>query len=131
MEYSQRYLLEGHTKPAVRANKRFSKDKSQKEEYNRYRLCLANYREQAWVQRTQQDTWLISAGMPMMVLLRFFVHKRSLFASDVDNMEKTVLDAMTGVAYEDDRYVVSLHSWEMVIPDNREPYVLVQIVCLA
>lgn len=128
---TQRYKLEGKTKPNVRANKRYSKDPKAKAQYAEYRLCLENYTSQAWVQRQQQGAYMIEKGKPLAVLVNFFLHQESLFKSDIDNLLKTVFDSMSGVVFEDDRYITMSSQHKLVIPDEQEPYVLVTVMDLS
>ena len=46
--------------------------------------------------------------MPVEVILAFDINKKRLFEVDVDNLCKTVLDAMKGIIFEDDSQVVRL-----------------------
>jgi len=56
--------------------------------------------------------------MPVEVILAFDINQKRLFEVDVDNLCKTVLDAMTGLVFEDDSQVVRLlalkdtHEWD-------------------
>lgn len=60
---------------------------------------------------------------PLCVTLMFYRqdHRRC----DVDNLSKAILDALNGVAYEDDAQIVQLHLWRLV--DNENPRVQVRI----
>jgi Holliday junction resolvase RusA-like endonuclease len=49
---------------------------------------------------------------------------------DLDNLEKAVLDALNGVAYEDDRFVVSKNAQKKYIRRD-EPHVSIRITCLS
>jgi Holliday junction resolvase RusA-like endonuclease len=49
---------------------------------------------------------------------------------DLDNLEKAVLDALNGVAYEDDRYVVSKNGQKKYVRHD-EPRVCVRITSLS
>lgn len=128
MDYFQEYRLLGKTKPAVRANKRMTKDPKQREQYNQYIACRESYCGQAWVQRQEQEAFLIPKQRRITVLVRFFLHSQFLFNSDVDNMLKTVFDSLTGVAYEDDRYITVSGLWEFIVPAEMEPWVHVQVI---
>ncbi|MEJ7780292.1 MAG: RusA family crossover junction endodeoxyribonuclease [Daejeonella sp.] len=46
--------------------------------------------------------------MPVEVILAFDINKKRLFEVEVDNLCKTVLDAMKGIIFEDDSRVVRL-----------------------
>jgi Holliday junction resolvase RusA-like endonuclease len=56
--------------------------------------------------------------MPLEVILAFDINRKRLFEVDVDNLCKTVLDAMKGIIFEDDSQVVRLlalkdtHEWD-------------------
>ena len=49
---------------------------------------------------------------------------------DLDNLEKAVLDALNGVAYEDDRYVVAKNSQKRYIRRD-DPRVCVRVTSLS
>lgn len=130
-EFHQVYRLQGRVKPAVRANKKFSKDRNQKSEYTQYMLCREDLTSQAWVQRQQQEAYMLDRGVLCMAIIRFFVNRAFLVNSDIDNLVKTVLDSLRGVAFEDDRYVVACHSWQFVIEDGQDHLTHVEIISLA
>ncbi|MBB5645913.1 RusA family crossover junction endodeoxyribonuclease [Pedobacter cryoconitis] len=46
--------------------------------------------------------------MPVEVILAFTINKKRFFDVDVDNLCKTVLDAMKGIVFDDDSQVVRL-----------------------
>jgi Holliday junction resolvase RusA-like endonuclease len=49
---------------------------------------------------------------------------------DLDNLEKAVLDAMNGVAYEDDRFVVAKNAQKRYVRRD-EPRVCVRVTSLS
>ena len=50
---------------------------------------------------------------------------RARKAGDLDNMQKVLLDSLTGIAYNDDAQIVELHSWRH--DDKGNPRVEVEI----
>jgi Holliday junction resolvase RusA-like endonuclease len=48
---------------------------------------------------------------------------------DLDNLEKSVLDALNGVAYDDDRFVVAKNSQKKYIR-HEKPHVTVRVTSL-
>ena len=49
---------------------------------------------------------------------------------DLDNLEKAVLDALNGIAYEDDRFVVGKSSQKKYVR-RESPYITVRVTCLS
>jgi len=75
---------------------------------------------------------------PIMVSMIFYMDRPASRRKDVwvpttpdlDNLEKAVLDALNGVAYEDDRFVVAKNAQKKYIQRD-EPHVTVRITCLS
>lgn len=126
----QSYTLLGRCKPAVRANKRFSKDPEQRQEYDEYRNCLEGYKLEAWRIRTDNQWVMIPNKYALVISVQFYLHRSFMFNSDIDNLLKTVLDALTGVAYGDDRWVISCYQQKIEIPETQEPKVEVCVISI-
>jgi Holliday junction resolvase RusA-like endonuclease len=84
-----------------------------------YQALIAGYAQQAiaiWSVE-KQYRWLKDGEFALS--LGFHVH--DLRRRDIDNLEKNVLDGMTGVAYHDDAQVVDVSKFKRL--DRREPRV--------
>lgn len=57
-------------------------------------------------------------NFPVEVILAFDINRKRLFEVDVDNLSKTVLDAMKGVIFQDDSLVVRLLAMKDTHPMN-------------
>ena len=74
--------------------------------------------------------WMVAqhAGMrPFTGPVAVYVHVyRARKAGDLDNANKVLLDALCGIAYQDDAQIVELHSWRHDDKDNPRVEVEVQ-----
>jgi len=78
----------------------------------------------AWEYRASSGDYpLIDDALDLSVAISFFLAKGQ--RADIDNLTKTVLDALNGIAWKDDAQVVELHA--VIFRDDDVPRTVVSI----
>ncbi len=104
--------LTGAVKPYVRMTRRGKWTNAQAQEYLASRMSLA-------LQAKEQMRGRAPLGrMPLRVHIIFSVSER-MHTKDLDNLVKAVLDALNGVAWQDDRWVDEISAVRRLAEDNK------------
>lgn len=109
----------GHVKPYVRANKKFSKKESDKHQYAQYATCKELILGEATEQNPDVSTWMRGEKVPYWAVITFRMEEGKLHVSDIDNLEKTVLDALGRHMVPDDRYLLVFPTRKIEAPGNQ------------
>jgi len=76
----------------------------------------------------KQKVTLFPTKHPLFVSIRYGLHAKKEFESlDLDNRAKTILDALKGVVYDDDRQVKILLTDKVFLEKSSESYVLFSV----
>lgn len=117
-------VIEGHIKPFVRPNKRFSKKPADKRQYAEYQAS------KQWINVNARNAVMegskyraIPARTPFWVMIDLNLEK--LFIGDLDNMVKTIMDGLEGAFFPDDRYLVELYTLKR--RDKNAPLCFVEV----
>lgn len=78
------------------------------------------YKQVVWALAHQQDMQLVTGSVA--INIRVY---RAQKTGDIDNYLKVLLDALKGLAYQDDKQIVEIHAYRF--DDKDDPRVLVTI----
>lgn len=113
------FHLEGRIKPAVRTTgKKMFTDK----QFHEYQACKDGIKRQVDNQMSLEGWDTLPAKTTMYCFILFY-RDNPFYNSDLDNMAKTIWDALNGHVYPDDRYI----DWAMNIrkPGGEQTFVVV------
>lgn len=112
------FIVPGRCIPAPRMT-RYSRSSPRTIRYMEYREAVAFMALLAKVKR-------IPKGVPVGILMEIHLCRKGR-TGDLDNYQKTILDALNGVAWDDDRQVEAIQARKVWVADQKEEKVLIKI----
>lgn len=114
---NQKIRIDGRPVPAVRMTQRSKYKSKQAQRYLQYKLDVGWAARAAKVQMIKTDVHLTAKA---------YLHLGSK-DMDVDNLAKSFLDALNGIAWIDDRQVTKITVEKLFIPRDMEECALIEI----